>query len=38
MVSIDGQVKRWPVRLPDGVAPGRVRMRIEDGAQVTGPQ
>jgi hypothetical protein len=36
MVSIDGQVKRWPVRLPDGVVPGRVRTRIEDGPRVTG--
>jgi hypothetical protein len=30
MVSIDGDVKRWPVRLPDGVVPGKDRTRIVD--------
>jgi len=30
MVSIDGNVKRWPVRLPEGVSPGKDRTRIAD--------
>jgi len=30
MVSIDGRVRRWRVRLPDGVAVGKVRTRIAD--------
>jgi hypothetical protein len=28
MVSIDGEVKRWPVWLPDGVVPGKDRTRM----------
>lgn len=27
MVAIDGQVKRWPVLLPDGITPSQVRTR-----------
>lgn len=27
MVAIDGQVKRWQVLLPDGIAPDQVRTR-----------
>jgi hypothetical protein len=29
-VSIDGRVRRWRVRLPDGVAAGRSETRIAD--------
>jgi len=30
MVAIDGRVRRWTVRLPDGIAAHKVRTRIAD--------
>jgi hypothetical protein len=30
MVSIDGEVKRWPVLLPEGVSPAKVRTPVAD--------
>lgn len=36
MVSIDGRVKRWPVQLPEGVSPAKVRTRIADCPRVNG--
>jgi hypothetical protein len=29
-VSIDGRVKRWRVRLPDGITAGKLETRIAD--------
>lgn len=27
-LSIDGDVRRWPIHLPEGISPARVRTRI----------
>ena len=35
-LSIDGRVRRWPVHLPDGIAPGQVRTRTADCRPVNG--
>lgn len=35
-MSVDGRVRRWPVRLPEGIAPNKTRTPIADFPPVNG--